>query len=103
MDGTPILDIKPYIPYSDSHPDALGGFTQTVGDFLLAVSFPDELLQIIPEEKRDALIGVLSHDPRPSYQPDSDRIYGLDFAGCNIRFTVKEKTLTVCQVERSKS
>lgn len=103
MDGTPILDIKPYIPYSDSHPDALGGFTQTVGDFLLEVSFPDELLQIIPEEKRDALIGVLSHDPRPSYQPDSDRIYGLDFAGCDIRFTVKEKTLTVCQVERSKS
>ena len=103
MDGTPILDIKPYIPYSDSHPDALGGFTQTAGDFILQVNFQDELLQIIPEGKRDALIGVLSHDPRPSYQSDPDRIYGLDFAGYNIRFTVKENILTVCQVERSKS
>ena len=103
MDGTPILDIKPYIPYSDSHPDALGGFTQTADDFILQVNFPDDLLQIIPEGKRDALIGVLSHDPRPSYQSDPDRIYGLDFAGYNIRFTVKENILTVCQVERSKS
>ena len=100
MDGTPILDIKPYISYSDSHPDALGGFTQTAGDFLLQVIFPDELLQIIPKGKQEALIGVLSHDPRPSYQSDTDRIYGLDFAGYNVRFTVKEKILTVCEIER---
>ena len=99
MDGTPILDIKPYIPYSDCHPDALGGFTQTADDFLLNVDIPDALLKIIPEEKRRATIGVLSHDPRPSYQKDSDRIYGLSFANYNIRFTVKEQTLTVVEIQ----
>ena len=100
MDGTPIFDIKPYIPYSDSHPDASGGFTQTAGDFLLQVNFQENLLQKIPAEKRDALTGVLSHDPRPTYQTDPDRIYGLDFADYNIRFTVKENILTVCEIER---
>ena len=73
MDGTPIFDIKPYIPYADAHPDALGGFTQTAGDFLLDVQFPEELLQMIPMDKRTALMGVLSHDPRPSYQKDAAR------------------------------
>lgn len=98
MDGTPIFDIKPYIPYGDYHPDATGGFTETAGDFLLKVDFPSELLQKIPENKHLALIGVLSHDPRPSYQKDPDRVYGLCFAGFDIRFTVRENILTVCSV-----
>lgn len=99
MDGTPILDIKPYVPYADCHPDAAGGFTDRVGEFLLEVQIPHELLEKIPEERRDALIGVLSHDPRPSYQKDPDRIYGLSFAEHNIRFLVRDNVLTVCEVE----
>ena len=98
MDGTPIFDIKPYIPYGDCHPDATGGFTDTAGEFLLSVDFPVHLLQKLPEEKRSAAIGVLSHDPRPSYQKDPDRIYGLPFAGFDIRFTVTDSTLTVQEV-----
>ena len=98
MDGTPIFDIKPYIPYGDSHPDASGGFTDQADDFLLDVTFPDHLLEIIPQEKRSAAIGVLSHDPRPSYQKQPDRIYGLSFAGYDIRFQVQENILTVLEV-----
>lgn len=98
MDGTPILDIKPYIPYSDCHPDASEGFTQSTDDFLLEVIFPSNLLSLLPESKQQATIGVLSHDPRPSYQKDPHRIYGLSFAGFNIRFQVKERTLTVLEV-----
>lgn len=98
MDGTPIFDIKPYIPYGDCHPDATGGFTDSASDFLLQVEFPEGQLNKIPENKRQALIGVLSHDPRPSYQKDPDRIYGLSFAGFDIRFSVRDKTLTVYDV-----
>lgn len=98
MDGTPIFDIKPYIPYGDCHPDATGGFTDTADSYLLEVDFPKELLCKLPEDKQLAAIGVLSHDPRPSYQKDSDRIYGISFAGYNIRFTVKEDKLTVIEV-----
>ena len=98
MDGTPIFDIKPYIPYGDCHPDATGGFTDTAGDFLLNVSFPPALLSLLPEDKRDAAIGVLSHDPRPSYQRSPERVYGLSFAGYDIRFTVEENILTVREV-----
>ena len=98
MDGTPIFDIKPYIPYSDCHPDATGGFTDNADDFILEVEFPYMLMDKIPKNKHGALIGVLSHDPRPSYQKDPDRIYGLNFAGFDIRFTVRDKTLTVCEV-----
>ena len=98
MDGTPIFDIKPYIPYGDSHPDARGGFTDTADDFLLDVSFPEPLLSRLPEDKRKAAFGVLSHDPRPSYQRKPGRIYGLTFAGKDIRFTVDENTLTVIDV-----
>lgn len=98
MDGTPIFDIKPYIPYSDAFPQALGGFTDTADDFLLEVDFPAKLLAILPENKRDSAIGVLSHDPRPSYQRKPDRVYGLTFAGYDIRFTVNDKLLTVCDV-----
>lgn len=98
MDGTPIFDIKPYIPYADIHTDATGGFTATAEDYLLDVNFPEELLNKLPKEKREAAIAVLSHDPRPSYQADADRVYGLTFAGFDIRFTVKEKQLEVTDV-----
>lgn len=98
MDGTPILDIKPYIPYSDCFPDALGGFTSTAGDYLLDVDFPARLLDLLPEDKRQAAIEVLSHDPRPSYQKDPARVYGLRFSQFDIRFTVDEKHLVVKQV-----
>lgn len=98
MDGTPIFDIKPYIPYSDAHSDASGGFTDHAGDFLLDVDFPGLLLKQLPEDKRQAAIGVLSHDPRPSYQRDPDRIYGLPFAGFDIRFQVTGQTLTVLEI-----
>ena len=99
MDGTPIFDIKPYIPYSDCKPKASGGFTDHAGDFLLEVDFPQELLKKLPEEKQQAAVGVLSHDPRPSYQRNADRVYGLSFAGFDIRFTVAGKKLTVQTVE----
>ena len=98
MDGTPIFDIKPYIPYGDSHPDATGGFTDRADDFLLTVNFPETLLNQLPESKRASAIAVLSHDPRPSYQRDPERIYGLPFAGYDIRFTVENSTLTVIEV-----
>lgn len=101
LDGTPIFDIKPYIPYCDCHPDALGGFTQEAGDYLLQVDFPAELLGVLPEEKRDAAVGVLSHDPRPSYQQQPGRVYGMTFASCNIRFTVEDGVLHVISTERS--
>lgn len=98
MDGTPIFDIKPYIPYGDCHADATGGFTDTAGAFLLSVHFPPALLSLLPEDKRDAAIGVLSHDPRPSYQRSPERVYGLSFAGYDIRFTVEDDKLTVKEV-----
>ena len=98
MDGTPILDIKPYLPYADCHPEALGGFAAN-GGALLEVNCPPELLARLPADKARALLGVLARDPRPSYQHDPDRVYGMDFAGYNIRFSVTENTLTVQTVE----
>ena len=95
MDGTPILDIKPYVPYADSHPEAAGGFAGPDGGPTLEVLVPEELLSRVPPDKREALLGVLSHDPRPPYQQDPDRVYGLDFAGLNIRFSVQDQVLTV--------
>ena len=103
MDGTPIFDIKPYIPYGDCHMDATGGFTDRAGEFLLDVDFPRELLEKLPPDKREAAKAVLSHDPRPSYQRNEDRIYGMTFAGQDIRFTVREDTLTVTEVTPRKS
>ena len=98
MDGTPIFDIKPYAPYADCHPDARGGFTESAKDFLLTVSFPPNLLEQIRPDQRDALLGVLSHDPRPSYQRDPERIYGMRFGTYDIRFQVQDQTLTVVDV-----
>ncbi len=103
MDGTPIFDIKPYIPYADAHPHALGGFTDTAGDFLLKVIISEELLQQIPKSKQSALLGVLSHDPRPSYQEDSQRVYGLSFGGINARFRVEGNTLTVTEITQEET
>ena len=100
MDGTPIFDIKPYIPYADCQENATGGFTDNAGDFLLQVEFPRELLNILPESKRAAAIQVLSHDPRPSYQRKPERIYGLTFAGFDLRFRVQDDILTVVEVNK---
>ncbi len=99
MDGTPIFDIKPYIPYADCQPDAIGGFTDNADDYVLQVEFPSQLLTRLPAEKREAAVQLLSHDPRPSYQRKPDRVYGLTFAGFDIRFSVKENRLTVVAVE----
>ena len=98
MDGTPILDIKPYLPYSDCQVDAIGGFTTNAPNLRLQVNIAPELSTKIPETKREALLGVLSHDPRPAYQQDKDRVYGLDFAGLNIHFSVEGDTLTVLDI-----
>ncbi len=99
MDGTPIYDIKPYIPYADCHTDAAGGFTTQVARVLLEVDFPAQLLTRLPEASREAAIGVLANDPRPSYQHDEERIYGLPFAGFDIRFRVEGQLLHVLAVE----
>lgn len=101
MNGTPIYDIKPYLPYADSIPDATGGFTEQLDDRTLTVDFPESLLCKIPESKRDTLIAVLSGDPRPSYQNDPERIYGFGFSGFEITFRVKENKLIVSGVEES--
>ncbi len=98
MDGTPILDIKPYVPYADSHPDASEGFTSQNQAYQLQVEFPAELLSKIPEDRRAGLHGVLAQDPRPSYQDDPERTYGMTFAGFDVRFRVQNDTLTVFDV-----
>ncbi len=99
MDGTPIFDIKPYIPYADDHPDASEGFTHPVGNGTLHVEFPQKWLSRVPPERREALTGVLAQDPRPSYQDDPTRIYGFSFAGMEVKFCVSGDTLTVCGIE----
>ena len=98
MDGTPIFDIKPYLPYADAHPEARGGFTDGASAFLLEVDFPAPLLARVPEALRPGLLGVLEHDPRPSYQQDADRVYGMRFGEFDIRFTVDGTRLTVHEV-----
>ena len=98
MDGTPILDIKPYIPYADCHPDALGGFAAAPAGETLEVAIPPELLERIPMERREALRGVLAQDPRPHYQNDPERIYGFGFAGLEVKFSVDGTQLTVTDI-----
>ena len=95
MDGTPIYDIKPYIPYADCHPDAAEGFTGQTRTHHLEVSCPETLWQTVPEADRAALQGVLASDPRPSYQHDPQRVYGMEFAGLEVHFTVDGAQLTV--------
>ena len=99
MDGTPIFDIKPYLPYCDSHPDAIGGWTDGADNRRLQVNFPEELLEKVPEAQREGLIGVLASDPRPRYQNDPERVYGMGFDGVNVKFTVDAEQLTVREVE----
>ena len=98
MDGTPIYDIKPYIPYADCRPEAAGGFTDRAEDFLLQVELPEDLAEKVPPEQREALMGVLSHDPRPSYHSDPARIYGMNFGDLDVRFRLAEGRLTVVEI-----
>lgn len=95
MDGTPIYDIKPYIAYTDSHPDAVSGFASKPAEYLLEVDFPEALLQSVPEHQRESLIAVLQHDPRPQYHDDPKRVYGMAFGGMEVKFKVEEGLLTV--------
>ena len=99
VDGTPIYDIKPYLPQFDSHPHAAGGFTTALPEKLLSVDFPPDLLASIPFDRQQALLSVLAHDPRPAYQNDPQRRYGLSFAGFDIRFTIQGQQLTVQSVQ----
>ena len=98
LDGTPIFDIKPYLPYVDAYPDARGGFTDTTRAYALQVICPDALLCKVPEEKRPALLGVLKNDPRPAYQHDPARVYALDFGSNKVKFTVDGENLTVIDI-----
>lgn len=99
MDGTPIYDIKPYLPYADCHPEATGGFAEEVMAHRLQVVFPKRWRALVPEDRLDALMGVLAQDPRPGYQQDPQRVYGFSYAGLEVRFTVDGEILTVCEVE----
>ena len=99
MDGTPIFDIKPYLPYTDSHPQAAGGFTDGLAHEPLTVECSPALLEHIPADSREGLLGVLAGDLRPRYQEDPQRVYGLSFAGRNVKFTVDGDRLTVIAVE----
>lgn len=101
LDNTPILDIKPYLPYADCHTDATGGFTDNIDKPPLEVVFPDELLSLIDEAKREGLIEILAEDPRPSYQEDSERIYSMLFDRFDIKFTVSDNTLAVIEIKEN--
>ena len=99
MDGTPILDIKPYLPFADSYPQASGGFTGQKIDGPLKVEVSQPLLAQVPKEHRQALLGVLAQDPRPSYHTDPQRVYGMEFAGLEVRFSVQNDVLTVLTIK----
>lgn len=98
IDGTPIFDIKPSLPFTDSHPDAVGGFADEKRDYALVVDFPALLLEKVAEADRPALLALLAEDPRPSYQDDPERVYGMPYAAYDVQFTVAEGRLTVCDV-----
>ena len=98
MDGTPIYDVKPYLPYADCRPEAMGGFASQPKAASLRVECPPELLEPVEEGRRAALLGVLAQDPRPTYQHDPDRVYGLAFGGWEVKFTVAEDVLTVREI-----
>ncbi len=99
MNGTPIFDIKPYLPYADSHPEASGGFAAGAWERQLQVDCPPELLSRIPEPQRQAVLEILAQDPRPSYQNDPDRVYGMAYGGMDIRFSVRDRRLTVKDIK----
>lgn len=98
MDGTPIYDIKPYLPYVDSHPEALGGFSEQVKEDHLHVVFPEKWRKKVTEEEYQVLCQILSQDPRPSYQNDPERVYGMEYAGLEVKFTVDGDRLAVCEI-----
>lgn len=98
MDGTPIYDIKPYLPYVDSVPGAVGGFTEGTADYHLQVDCPEDLMGRVPKDMQETLLGVLSQDPRPAYQHDETRVYGLPFGSMDVKFTVKDGILTVVDI-----
>ena len=98
MDGTPIYDIKPYIAYTDSHPEAVSGFASKPAEYLLEVDFPENLLQKVPELQRESLIAVLQHDPRPQYHDDPERVYGMVFGALEVKFRVVGTLLSVVSV-----
>ena len=102
MDQTPIYDIKPYLPYVDAHPEAGGGFAHEKQEYHLKVQISGECIEKIPEEKRKVLRQILSQDPRPSYQNDPERVYGMEFAGFEVKFRVEESMLYVVSVTKSK-
>ena len=100
LNGTPVYDIKPYLSFTDSHPDAADGFAEARYGYALEVEFPEEWLSMIPEEKRAALVASLRQDPRPAYQNDPEARYGFEYAGFDVRFRVADGRLTVCEVVR---
>ena len=99
LNGTPIYDIKPSLPYADCKPEAVGGFASAPKEATLTVHIPEEIVEKIPAEKLEAVCGVLAQDPRPSYQDDPERVYGMRFGGLEIKFKVDGENLTVCGVE----
>ena len=98
MDGTPIYDIKPYVPIADCHPEASKGFSSRTQEHVLSVEFAPGLIEKVPENKREALIGILSQDPRPGYEDDPERRYGVEFAGMDVCFHVRGDVLKVCEI-----
>ncbi len=102
LDMTPIYDIKPYLPFSDCHPEAIGGYADRVRDVSLSVDFPERLLELLPEEKRSAVLECLAEDPRPAYQDDPERIYSMSFSDYEIRFRASGGELTVVEVSKGK-
>ena len=99
LDGTPIYDIKPYLPHADCHPEATGGFASDKVSYALTVHFPEHLLNSVAQDQREVVIELLKQDPRPSYQSDPERVYGMVYGRQNIRFTVRDGVLTVCGVD----
>ncbi len=102
LDGTPVFDVKPYLAYADSIPDAIGGFTEHLKDRRLGVDFPENLINRIPVELRRTVLEILESDPRPSYQNDADRVYGFEFGKFEIKFKVTDGNLTVISTEKIK-
>lgn len=100
MDNSPIYDIKPYLPYTDCHPEALEGFALATKEPVLRVEYPDGMLEPVLQSRREALLQVLAQDPRPAYQNEPDRVYGFEFAGFEVRFSVDGKVLKICEIKK---
>ena len=103
MDGTPIFDIKPYVPYADAHPEAKGGFTSCLADCTLKVEFPEACRRMFSLDQQNAIVGILERDPRPHYHTNGERVYGMPFAGYDIRFRVHDGKAEILEVAEEKS